>query len=74
MAARPASSSTPATTSPATHIDNVSLEALDQNSDAIAHAVLTFAETTSSVNGTDKGKGLGKWKDGMEYKGSELHK
>jgi Zn-dependent M28 family amino/carboxypeptidase len=53
---------------------NISLEALDQNSDAAAHAVLTFAETTSSVNGTDKGKGLGKWKDGMEYRGSHAVK
>ena len=50
--------------------DNISLEALDQMSDAAAHAVLTFAMTTSSVNGTDKGKGLGKWKDGMDYQGS----
>jgi Zn-dependent M28 family amino/carboxypeptidase len=29
--------------------DNVSLEAIDQNSDAIAHAVMTFAMTTSAV-------------------------
>ncbi len=34
--------------------DNISLTALDQMSDAAAHAVLTFAETTSSVSGTDK--------------------
>lgn len=34
--------------------DNISLEALDQNSDAVAHAVLTFAMTTSAVNGTAK--------------------
>jgi Zn-dependent M28 family amino/carboxypeptidase len=34
--------------------DNISLEALDQMSDAAAHAVLTFAETTSAVNGTGK--------------------
>ena len=54
--------------------DNISLEVLDQNSDAIAHAVMTFAETTSSVNGTDKGKGLGNWKNGMEYRGSQLVK
>jgi Zn-dependent M28 family amino/carboxypeptidase len=54
--------------------DNISLEVLDQNSDAIAHAVLTFAMTTSSVNGTDKGKGLGKWKDNMEYRGPEAVK
>jgi len=46
--------------------------ALDEMSDATAHAVLSFAMTTSSVNGTDKGKGLGKWKDDMEYLGSHL--
>lgn len=34
--------------------DNVSLAALDQMSDAAAHAVMTFAMTTASVNGTDK--------------------
>lgn len=54
--------------------DNNSLEALDQMSDAIAHSVMTFAMTTSAVNGTDKGKGLGKFKDGMEYRGSSLVK
>jgi Zn-dependent M28 family amino/carboxypeptidase len=54
--------------------DNVSLVALEQMSDSVAHAVLTFAETTSSVNGTDKGKGLGKFKNEMEYQGSQLVK
>ena len=54
--------------------DNISLEALDQMSDAAAHAVLTFAMTTSSVNGTDKGKGLGKWKNGMTHLGSHAIK
>lgn len=54
--------------------DNISLEALDQMSDAVAHSVLTFAMTTSSVNGTDKGKGLGKFKGEMEYSGSKLVK
>lgn len=34
--------------------DNVSLVALDQMSDAVAHAVLTFAMTTSAVPGTGK--------------------
>ena len=54
--------------------DNISEEALDQMSDAAAHAVLTFAETTSSVNGTAKGKGLGKWKNSMEFRGSHVVK
>ena len=55
-------------------IDNISLPVLAQNSDAVAHAVLTFAETTSSVNGTDKGKGLGKWKNEMEFRGPKAVK
>ncbi len=54
--------------------DNISLQVLDEMSDAVAHSVLSFAMTTSSVNGTDKGKGLGKFKDGMEYRGSMLVK
>ena len=54
--------------------DNISLEALDQMSDAVAHAVLTFAMTTSAVNGTDKGKGLGTFADSMEYSGLLLRK
>ena len=36
---------------------NVNLTALDEMSDAVAHAILTFAMTTSAVQGTDKGKG-----------------
>ena len=54
--------------------NNISLEALDHMSDAAAHAVLTFAMTRSSVNGTDKGKGHGKFKDGMEFNGPYLVK
>ncbi len=54
--------------------DNISLEALDQMSDAVAHAVLTFAMTTSAVNGTDKGKGKGKWEDGMAFRGNQAVK
>ena len=54
--------------------DNISLQALDEMSDAVAHSVMTFALTTSSVNGTDKGKGLGKIKNDMEYRGSRLVK
>lgn len=53
--------------------DNISLQALDENSDAAAHAVLTFAMSTSSVNGTDKGKGKGSM-SAFEYLGSNLQK
>ena len=35
--------------------DNVNLDALDEMTDAMAHAILTFAMTTSAVQGTDKG-------------------
>ena len=36
-------------------LDNVDLVALDEMTDAIAHAILTFAMTTSAVEGTGKG-------------------
>jgi hypothetical protein len=36
--------------------DNVSLEALDQNADAAAMAILTYAMNTETINGV-KGKG-----------------
>ena len=49
-------------------IDNLSLTALDQMSDAAAHATLVFAQTTSAVQGTAKGKGHGK------YQGSDLRR
>jgi Zn-dependent M28 family amino/carboxypeptidase len=52
---------------------NNSNDALDQMSDAAAHAVLTFAMTTSAVNGTDKGKAWGPSKN-LEYWGSHLRK
>jgi Zn-dependent M28 family amino/carboxypeptidase len=38
-------------------IDNLSESALDEMSDAAAHAVLTFAMTTSAVTGTARGGG-----------------
>ena len=53
---------------------NNSDTAIDQMSDAAAHAVLTFAMTTSSVNGTDKGKGSPKWQNELLYDGSHLVK
>jgi Zn-dependent M28 family amino/carboxypeptidase len=49
-------------------------QGLDEMSDAAAHAVLTFAQTTSAVNGTDKGRGSPKWIEGMAYRGSHLVK
>ncbi len=56
--------------------DNISLEVLDQNSDAVAHATLTFAMTTSAVNGTDKAsdKANKAMADAMEYKADRLQK
>ena len=47
---------------------NNSNTALDQMSDAAAHAVLSFALTTSAVSGTDKGNG-GQFKNKLEYYG-----
>jgi Zn-dependent M28 family amino/carboxypeptidase len=51
-------------------IDNLSTDALDEMSDAAAHATLTFALTKSAVQGTDKGKALGHGK----FKGASLRK
>jgi Zn-dependent M28 family amino/carboxypeptidase len=39
-------------------IINISQQALDQMSDAAAHAIQTFAMTSSAVNGTAKGKAV----------------
>jgi hypothetical protein len=36
---------------------NISVEALDQMSDATAHAVLVFAMTKSAIEGTGRGRG-----------------
>ena len=38
-------------------LKNLNLTALDQFSDAVAHSTLTFAQTTSGLNGTDSGSG-----------------
>ena len=51
-------------------IGNLSNTALDQMSDAVAHGTLTFAQTGSAVQGTDKGKALGHG----NYNGSHLRK
>ena len=53
-------------------IDNLSETALDQMSDAVAHATLLYAMTRSSVNGTDKASN--KAKENMEFRGSLLKK
>ena len=58
--------------SPCDDISNLSTEALDQMSDATAHALLTFAQTTSSVNGTAKGSGTPS--SSSDYLGSHLQK
>lgn len=50
------------------HPDNINDKALDINSDAVAHSVLTFAMTTSSTNGTDKAN-ANATKSGYEWKG-----
>ena len=50
------------------HPDNINDTALDINSDAVAHSVLTFAMTTSSTNGTDKAS-TNATKSDYEWKG-----
>jgi Zn-dependent M28 family amino/carboxypeptidase len=50
-------------------VDNVDVDELDRMADATAHAVLTFAMTTSAVNGTDKGKGKGQFQNVLEFRG-----
>jgi Zn-dependent M28 family amino/carboxypeptidase len=50
------------------HPDNINNTALDINSDAVAHSVLTFAMTTSSTNGTDKAN-TNATKSSYEWKG-----
>lgn len=54
--------------SPCDDIDNIDPVLFEQLADAAAHATLVFAETQSAVNGTAKGKALGKWSPG--FKGS----
>ena len=44
-----------AITRPGDTFTNVDADALDEMTDAIAHVILTFAMTTSAVQGTDKG-------------------
>jgi Zn-dependent M28 family amino/carboxypeptidase len=53
-------------------IGNLSEDALDEMSDAAAHATLVFAMTQSAIQGTDKGKG--KAKGHADFLGSLLRK
>ena len=53
---------------------NVNTLALDEMSDAAAHATLTFAMTSSDVSGSAQGGGSNKSGAGMEFKGSHLKK
>ena len=53
-------------------IANLSNTALDQMSDAAAHGTLVFAQTSSAIEGTDKGKAKGKSE--AEFQGSHLKK
>ncbi len=50
--------------------DNNSNPALDEMSDASAHATLTFAQTTSAIEGTDNGNARGHG----EFQGSSLRR
>lgn len=51
---------------------NISSVVLEQMADAIAHSTMTFAETTSAINGTTKGGGSGTLD--LEFKGSQARK
>jgi hypothetical protein len=52
---------------------NVNLGALEEMSDAAAHALLTFAMTTSAVNGSGRAADPAV-ADQLEYQGSNLRK
>jgi Zn-dependent M28 family amino/carboxypeptidase len=51
---------------------NINTDSLDAMSDAVAHAVLTFAMTTSAVPGTAKAST--KAMEAMEYSGPKTQK
>lgn len=53
-------------------ITNLSQQALDEMSDAAAHATLTFAMTTSAIEGTDKGNATGQSES--LFRGSHLQR
>jgi Zn-dependent M28 family amino/carboxypeptidase len=51
---------------------NINATALEQMADAAAHAVLTFAMTTSSTNGTGQGNGNANGLNDFEWLGASL--
>ena len=53
-------------------ISNLNAQALDEMSDAVAHGTVTFAQTTSAVQGTGKGKAFGQSE--ALHQGSHLRK
>jgi Zn-dependent M28 family amino/carboxypeptidase len=53
-------------------ITNINITALDEMSDAVAHAVLSLAMSTSAINGASKGNGAGT--SDFEYKGSHAQR
>ena len=53
-------------------ISNINQLALGEMSDAVAHAVLSLAMSTSAINGTGQGNGAGS--SDFEYKGSHAQK
>jgi Zn-dependent M28 family amino/carboxypeptidase len=55
-------------------VGNLNVTALDEMSDATAHALLSFAQTTSSTNGTDQGSGTPTSLEDFEYSGSHAQK
>jgi len=59
---------------PCDTFDNNNDDALHQMGDAVAHSVLTFAMTTSSVNGTDNAQALKKISSSLNFKGPHLKK
>jgi len=54
-------------------VGNLNTQALDEMSDAVAHGTVTFAQTTSAVNGTAKGSGAAS-ASAHKYHGSLLQK
>ena len=56
------------------NIENVSSQAIDEMSDAVAHATMTLAMTEAAVNGTSRGKAGQKGSTTSEYRGNLLQR